>query len=136
MEFSVSVLQQKQYPTVVPGPAEAADLQPVDQVSLLLGKGQALLNLGEAEQALSCFDQAVALSPNHADALVKRGMALEKLQRMEAAIESYDRAIAANASMTLAYLYKGAVCNRLQRFREALECYENALKSEQKLAVS
>lgn len=106
------------------------------QASILVGKGQTLLNLGQAEEALGCFDEAIHLDPKNADALVKKGMALEKLQRMEEALASYDRAIATNSSLTLAYLYKGAVCNRLQRFREALECYEKALKTEQKPVAS
>jgi len=105
-------------------------------IAILAGKGQTLLNLGQSEEALACFDEVIKLDPKNADALVKRGMALEKLQRMEDALASYDRAIATNSSLTLAYLYKGAVCNRLQRFREALECYEKALKTEQKPIAS
>lgn len=114
--------------------AEAAGTTRESEVGVLMGKGQALLNLGQSEEALRCFDQVAVLEPRNADVFVKRGMALERLQKMEEAIESYDRAIEANNSMTLAYLYKGAICNRLQRFREALECYEKALKSEQKPA--
>jgi len=102
----------------------------VPQFSVLIGRGQALLNLGQVEEALHCFDRAITLDPRSADALIKRGMALEKLHKMEQALDSYDRAIAADSSMTLAYLHKGAVCNRLQRFQEALACYEKALKTE------
>jgi hypothetical protein len=102
------------------------------RVQLLLGEGEKFLQQDQAEQALERFEDALALEPNNAEALIKKGMTLERLQRMEAALECYDRAIAANASMTLAYLHKGAVCNRLQRYREALECYERALQTEQK----
>ncbi len=112
-------------------PAEATE-ERSSQATILVGKGQALMHLGQAEEALICFDNAILIDPENADALVKKGMALEKLQKMEEALASYDRAIATNSSLTLAYLYKGAVCNRLQRFREALECYEKALKTEQK----
>jgi tetratricopeptide (TPR) repeat protein len=108
----------------------------IAQAAILVGKGQALMNLGKLDEALICLDEATGLDPKNADALVKRGMVLEKLQKMEEALASYDRAIATNESLTLAYLYKGAVCNRLQRFREALECYEKALKTEQKPASS
>jgi hypothetical protein len=102
------------------------------RVQLLLGEGEKLLQQDQAEQALERFEDALALEPSNAEALIKQGMTLERLQRMEAALECYDRAIAANGSMTLAYLHKGAVCNRLQRYREALECYERALQTEQK----
>jgi hypothetical protein len=98
------------------------------EIAILLGKGQALLNLDKVEEALKCFDRAVMLDPANAESFLKLGMALEKLHKMDEAIKNYDRAIAADSSMTQAYLYKGAACNRLQRFREALDCYEKALK--------
>jgi len=105
---------------------------PADRIAVILGKGQSLLSLDKAEEAIACFDEALALDSHHAEALVKKGTALERLKRLDEAIACYDRAIAANRSMTLAYLYKGGVCNQLERFTEALECYELALRSQQK----
>jgi hypothetical protein len=102
------------------------------RVEELLVEGENLLQSNSLDAALERFEDALALAPQNADALIKRGMTLERLQRMEAALESYDRAIASNSSLTLAYLHKGAVCNRLQRYREALECYERALQTEHK----
>jgi tetratricopeptide (TPR) repeat protein len=125
------------FPQAEPAPAlSPAEAASASEAHLLLGKGQALLNLDDAAEALACFDQAVALDPGNAEAHVKRGMALEKLQNWEQAAESYDRAIALNNSLTVAYLYKGGVCNRLQRFREALDCYEQALRTEKKTQAS
>jgi len=115
-------------------PAEGAAAAP--RATLLLGKGQALLNLDSAEQALRCFEEVLSLEPNNPEALIKKGMALEKLQDWEQALESYDRAIAADSSLTVAYLYRGGVCNRLQRYREALESYEQALRTEKKSRAS
>jgi tetratricopeptide (TPR) repeat protein len=99
---------------------------------VLLGKGQALLNLDAPEQALACFDEVLGLDPNNAEAYVRRGLAF-KLQNWEQALENYDRAIAADQALTIAYLYKGGVCNRLQRHKEALESYEQALQTESKV---
>lgn len=104
---------------------------PEKNVQLLLGKGQSLLNMDKPEEALVCFDEAVALEPNNADALVKKGTALERLRKLNEAIECYDRAIAADNSMTIAYLYKGGLFNRMERFTEALECYEMALRTQE-----
>jgi tetratricopeptide (TPR) repeat protein len=108
----------------------------VRSVSLLLGKGQALLNMDKPDEALVCFDEALALEPNNADALVKKGTALERLRKLPEAIECYDRAIAADSSMTIAYLYKGGLFNRMERFGEALECYERALKTQESRGVA
>ncbi len=109
---------------------------PASRASVLLGKGQALMNLEAVEPAMQCFNEALELEPNNAEVLVKQGMAFEKLQDWERSLESYDRAIAADASMTVAYLYRGGVCNRLQRYREALESYEQALRTEKSSRAS
>jgi tetratricopeptide (TPR) repeat protein len=109
-----------------------AELRPADHASVLLGKGQVLLSLGQAEAALACFDEAVQVAPNHAEAQMKRGLALERLKRPDDAVACYDRAIALNRSLTQAYLSKGAVFNRQERYAEALACYEEALRSEAK----
>ena len=109
---------------------------PASRSTVLLGKGQALLNLDATETAMECFDEVLDLEPNNAEALVKRGMAFEKMQDWENALENYDRAITADSSMTVAYLYRGGVCNRLQRYREALESYERALLTEKSSRAS
>jgi tetratricopeptide (TPR) repeat protein len=101
------------------------------RITLLLGKGQSLLNLDHAEEALACFDEILTLDVNHPEALVKKGAALERLRKSDEAIACYDRAIAADNNMTVAYLYKGGLFNRLERFGEALECYEQALRTQE-----
>ena len=111
---------------------EAAPGDEAARITLLLGKGQSLLNLDQTEEAVACFDEVLALDVNNTDALVKKGVALERQRKLEAAIECYDRAIAADNSITIAYLYKGGIYNRLERFSEALECYEKALHTQEK----
>ena len=106
------------------------------RIALLLGKGQALLNLSQADTALVCFDEVIALDSTIAEAFVKKGMALEKLGNLDGAIDCYDRAIALDNSMTMAYLNKGGVFNRLERYGEALQCYEQALRAQQKPSIA
>jgi tetratricopeptide (TPR) repeat protein len=101
------------------------------RITVLLGKGQSLLNLDHAEEALSCFDEVLALDANHPEALVKKGAALERLRKLDEAVACYDRAIAADSTLTVAYLYKGGLFNRMERFSEALECYEKALRTQE-----
>jgi tetratricopeptide (TPR) repeat protein len=106
------------------------------RIALLLGKGQAHLNLQQADTALTCFNEVIELDPTNAEAAVKKGMALEKLGSLDEAIDCYDRAIALDHSMTMAYLNKGGVFNRLERYGEALQCYELALRAQQKPSVA
>lgn len=102
------------------------------RIASLLENGQSLLNGERLEEAVACFDEVLALNPNHAEALVKKGSALEKMRQPQEALDCYDRAIHADETMTIAYLHKGGLCNRLERYGEAMECYERALHTQEK----
>jgi tetratricopeptide (TPR) repeat protein len=119
-------------PETASAPAPKPEGEKPDRLSVWLGKGQALLNMNQPENAIACFDEALVLDPANAEALIKKGLALEKLERNEEALETYDRAIAIDESMTLAWLHKGGLCNRLERHDEALRCYEQALRTQEK----
>lgn len=122
--------------TTVPSESFAGSTDRRTQIAAWLGKGQSYLNLDRPEDALACFDEALALNPREPEALVKKGTALEKLGRLDEALQYYDRAIEADQNMTLAYLCKGGVYNRLERYNDALECYEKALRAQQNARVA
>lgn len=102
------------------------------KASTILSKGQALLNLGQPEEALAQFEQALEVEPNNVEAWIKKGTALERLQKIDEAIAAYDQAIAADHSTATAYLFKAGVYNRQKKYAEALQCYEKALSVQQK----
>jgi tetratricopeptide (TPR) repeat protein len=131
LHAGASLDQETRLPTSPPNGEAAAAAPDAARITVLLGKGQSLLNLDQAEEALGCFDQILALDPGHPEALVKKGAALERLRKLDEAIACYDRAIAADGSLTVAYLYKGGLFNRMERFSEALECYEQALRTQE-----
>lgn len=115
---------------------EAGD-DPRSRTRSLVGKGNSLLSLDQYEEALACFEEALRVEPEDAEARLKKGTALEKLGRLEEALEWYDQALAADSSLTVAHLLKGGIYNRLERFAEALVCYEKALqKTEQPSAAT
>jgi tetratricopeptide (TPR) repeat protein len=103
-----------------------------DHVAVLLAKGQSLLSLDKAAEALECFNEILRTEPEHGEALVKKGVALEELRQPDEALRCYDRAIAGNSDLTIAYLQKGGLFNRLERYEEALQCYEQALHAQEK----
>jgi len=106
------------------------------RVADLIVEGQLFLDTNKAEKALSCFDAALKIQPDLADALIKKAAALEKLERMDDALTCYDRAIEAEESATTALLQKGGLLNRLARYEEALQCYERALQTQERKAAS
>lgn len=121
------------------GGAELVELEPASDespsVGALMAKGQTLLNLDDAEQALECFNAVLKKVPRNADALLKKGTALERLRRMQEALDAYDAALEQDNSLTMAYLAKGGICNRMERYAEALDCYERALRVQQQGAA-
>ena len=111
----------------IPAPASANP-----SLMTILGKGQALLNLNKAEEALEHFEEALNIDPKNVEAWIKKGTALERLQRIDDAIVAYDQAIATDSSTATAYLFKAGVYNRQKKYAEALQCYEKALSVQQR----
>jgi tetratricopeptide (TPR) repeat protein len=110
---------------------------PTDRrVDDLIVEGQLFLDTNKNDKALHCFDTALDIQPDHADALIKKAAALEKLGQVDEAISCYDRAISLGDSTTTALLQKGGMLNRLARYDEALQCYERALQTQEKKAIS
>lgn len=106
------------------------------RVADLIVEGQLFLDTNKPEKALICFEEALNVQPELADALIKKASALEKLERMDDALACYDRAIDAEDAATTALLQKGGLLNRLSRYEEALQCYERALRTQEKKAAS
>jgi tetratricopeptide (TPR) repeat protein len=104
-------------------------------VANLVAEGQSLADAGELDRAVKCFEAALVLQPDSAEALVKLAGVLDKQGHADDALEFYDRAIAADDSLTIAYLNKGGLFNRLARHDEALRCYEQALLKQKKSAA-
>ncbi|MBI2770039.1 MAG: tetratricopeptide repeat protein [Burkholderiales bacterium] len=86
-----------------------------------------LFHLAQYDNALARADQAVALNPGHARAVLTRGLALRFLGRHEEAIASFDHALRLRPDMTEALNYRGQSQHSLERYTEALQSYEAAL---------
>jgi tetratricopeptide (TPR) repeat protein len=89
------------------------------------GKIQAAMGL--IEEAVACFDKAIAFRADHADALTNRGDALMALKRPDDALASYDRALAANPHSALALSNRGYALAKLGRAKDALSSCEAAI---------
>ncbi len=83
--------------------------------------------LGKYNAALAHYDLALALQPQHAEALSNRGNTLKALNRFEEALDSYDRALASQPNYASALTNRGAVLFDLKRYHDALASYDRAL---------
>jgi len=108
-----------------PDPTEGAGA--ASNVSLLLAKGQILLDTERLAEAVGCFSEALTLDPANAEAHLKKGIALERMNRLEQSLDSYEEALRLNPKRAVAYVYKARVLAGLHRYDEALSVYDSAL---------
>src|SRR5262249_34024272 len=90
-------------------------------------RGNALLLLRRAADALKSFDRAHALRPSNAGTLCNRGHALEALGGASEALENYKRACELDPNHTGALFARALVLRELKRNDEAIACIEKLM---------
>ena len=80
------------------------------------------------EKAIECYDRALEINQNYAEAWYSKGYALYRLGRYKEAIGCYDRALKINQNYVEALNNKGVALSKLRRYEEAIECYDKALE--------
>ena len=73
------------------------------------------------------YDRALAIKPEHVEALNNRGNTLYALNRYEEALASYERALALKPDYADALNNRAAALQALNRYEEALASYDRAL---------
>lgn len=91
-------------------------------------RGLMLASVGESEEAIKCFDEAINLNPRSFSPVLNKGTALHQLKRYDEALEYFDRAIAMRPDYVLTWHNKGNTFGVTGRYREALECFQQALR--------
>lgn len=94
--------------------------------------GTAHSNLGEHDEALRCFDRALALEPELSEALVSKGILLGRVQNLyDDAIVLLDRALRNEEAAKRwpdAFWWKAAFLRELQRYPAALQALDMGLR--------
>jgi tetratricopeptide (TPR) repeat protein len=113
----------------VPTLLESGAIEPAtsSSMSLLMAKGQVLLDTERLQEAVACFQEAATVDPTHAEAHLKKGIALERMNRLEPALAAYEEALRLNPKRTVANVYKARVLAALHRYDEAISVYDSAL---------
>jgi len=91
-------------------------------------KGVSLSSLGHFEEAIRCYDKALAIDPLDVSAWNDKGASLNGLERFEEAIRCYDKALVIDPRNAYAWNNKGVSLNGLGRFGEAVGCFDAALE--------
>jgi protein O-GlcNAc transferase len=93
---------------------------------VLVNLGNLLARQGRHGEAMSFYDQAVAVRPDFFEALFNRGNLLLELKRSEDALESYDRVLAARQDFPGVWNNRGTALRGLHRLDEALASFQRA----------
>ena len=89
--------------------------------------GACYANLGQLEAAVTCYKQALAIKPDHAEIHCNLGVALKGLGQFDAAIKSYEKALSIRPNYAAPYYNYGIVLAELGQLDGAAERYEKAL---------
>ena len=89
--------------------------------------GNSFYNASFLEEAINCYDAALAIKPDKHEALYNKGNALSALGRKEDAIACYDAALVIKPDYHEALNNKGNALSALGRKEDAIACYDAAL---------
>jgi len=89
--------------------------------------GKACSEAGFHEEAIRCFDKAIALRPDEADWYYNRGGALSKVKDFAKAIGDYDKAIALKGDSADAYYNRGWARAHAGDLARAIQDYNKAI---------
>ena len=93
----------------------------------LNARGCTLCEQAEYTQALTVFDQALALDSRYSTAWNNRGNALSGLQRYAEALAAYDRAVALNPQYHQAWFNRGKLLTEMGAYGNAVASYDRAI---------
>jgi tetratricopeptide (TPR) repeat protein len=90
-------------------------------------KGEYYFSLKKYQEAITCYDQAVQININHANAWYKRGLSYHLLASHTTAIESFGKALIINPQYALAKKGIGDAQFALKQYESAAVAYESCL---------
>lgn len=106
--------------------SKATIVNPVMLAGAYHGRGGVYLRLGQLQQAIEDFDEALRLTP-HGVVYLYRGIAYDALGQAERALQDLDEAIRLNPELALAYVNRAFVYIRLNKDLEAERDMDRAI---------
>jgi tetratricopeptide (TPR) repeat protein len=90
-------------------------------------KGISLAALGQHQDAISCYDKALALNPQEAKIWSNKGFALQELGWLEEALYCYEQALTLDPHLDGIWSNKATTLAALGRSKEAIACHNEGL---------
>lgn len=107
-----------------------------DEAEALLYKAKCLANVGEDNDlALTCFNAAIALSPNIVSAYLGRGRLYAEMKEPALAVADFSKAIEFDPLQAQAYRYRAHALFRLGEFERSIADFSKAIEFHQSAAT-
>ncbi|MFZ4523191.1 MAG: tetratricopeptide repeat protein [Bacteroidales bacterium] len=91
-------------------------------------RGLYLMNHGQWDEALSDFDKAIQLDPNHVEAYNNRGNIYMNNNMDDKALSDFNKAIELKPGFAKAYYNRGIVLMKQKRYDQSLNDYNKAIE--------
>ncbi|MCG8366130.1 MAG: tetratricopeptide repeat protein [Pseudanabaenales cyanobacterium] len=104
------------------------DCQTTEQkADLLLKQGLLFVSIGQYQEAIACYDKALAIYPQSHRIWYERSNLLDDLGTYDKALASCDQALKLKSDDHLAWTLRGNILHSLQRFQDAVFSYDKSL---------
>ena len=91
-------------------------------------KGNEYYYKKEYNNAIQCYDKAIEIDANYADAWYNKGAVLDDLLNHNEAIQCFDKALEIDPNNAYAWSYKGVTLYKLGKRDESIQCYDKAIE--------
>ena len=88
------------------------------------------------EQAVICFQEAIALRPNYVAAYNQLGNALQTLEQSDEAIAAYQKILEINPNVAAAHFNLGSIWQMQGKYEEAIAAYQQAVELKPDFALA
>jgi tetratricopeptide (TPR) repeat protein len=103
---------------------------PTNDASTWFDKGLELYNIGNYDESIKYYDQAIKINPEYAKAWLNKGNSLAMLDRYDEAILCYSRAVEIDQGSVKSetWVTIGNKLFNLRQYDKAITCFDNAIK--------
>ena len=100
---------------------------PDEESTTLMNQGDAYLRNGKLQEAAECYQEALAIRPQLANAHANLGYIFSMQGKISETIACYQKALAANPDFAIVYVNLGSILSNIGKLDEAIACLQRAL---------
>lgn len=93
----------------------------------LVADGLQKMEMGQVEEAIALYNQAIALDAENLDAVAKRAFAYNYTKQYAKAVEDYTAILAAQPNQAMALLSRGSAYSKLNEHQKAMNDFNQVL---------